>query len=161
MLASLRCGSGMLSCTRSPQCAHACAPLHAPPPPPPLPPLSAECTRCAARIYYEEPVEFQGHVGVDGGLTDNQPVTDANTVTVSPWAHGEALIRPSQVREGRSGARDREMERQTDRQTDRQTQTDRQARGQIDTHTKTKTRRERERERETLVTSTCAPVTDT
>mmetsp|Transcript_37901 Transcript_37901/g.89671 ORF Transcript_37901/g.89671 Transcript_37901/m.89671 type:complete len:356 (-) Transcript_37901:19-1086(-) len=52
---------------------------------------------CYIPIYYEEPVEFQGHVGVDGGLTDNQPVTDANTVTVSPWAHGEALIRPSQT----------------------------------------------------------------
>jgi len=51
---------------------------------------------CYIPVYYEVPVEFQGSVCLDGGLTDNQPVADAKTVTVSPWARGDAVIKATQ-----------------------------------------------------------------
>eukprot|EP00286_Rhodomonas_abbreviata_P008388 CAMPEP_0181324436 /NCGR_PEP_ID=MMETSP1101-20121128/20358_1 /TAXON_ID=46948 /ORGANISM="Rhodomonas abbreviata, Strain Caron Lab Isolate" /LENGTH=181 /DNA_ID=CAMNT_0023432611 /DNA_START=675 /DNA_END=1220 /DNA_ORIENTATION=- len=52
---------------------------------------------CYIPVYYEEPIEYAGCVCVDAGLTDNQPVTSLDTVTVSPFSTDDAVIKPTQA----------------------------------------------------------------
>jgi hypothetical protein len=49
---------------------------------------------CYIPLYYERPVLLGGRPYVDGGLTDNQPVLGASTITVSPTgaSRGRARI---------------------------------------------------------------------
>lgn len=44
---------------------------------------------------------FRGEIYIDGGASDNQPVIDSNTITVSPFS-GESDICPADVESARS-----------------------------------------------------------
>ncbi|MCA9566063.1 MAG: patatin-like phospholipase family protein, partial [Myxococcales bacterium] len=46
--------------------------------------IDAILASCYIPIYYERPVKFRGQWCIDGGLRDNQPRFDADTITVAP-----------------------------------------------------------------------------
>lgn len=63
---------------------------------PPL--VDALLASCYIPLYYETPTVVAGVLHLDGGLTNNQPMPAAHTVTVSPVA-GAAAISPARAGE--------------------------------------------------------------
>ena len=63
--------------------------------------IDALLASCYIPVYYERPALFKGTVVLDGGLTDNLPVSPLHphvTVTVSPNEQHDADVRPPESR---------------------------------------------------------------